>query len=90
MKAVHAYVSGTVQGVFFRQTCRQIARRHHLLGWVRNLPDGRVEVWAQGEEPALEEFVAWLWAGPPRAQVDGVESHDVAPDNTLQDFLITN
>ncbi len=90
MKAVHAYVSGVVQGVFYRQTCRQIARRHLLLGWVRNLPDGRVEVWAQGEEDALEDFVAWLWAGPPDARVAGVESHDVTPDNTLQDFLITN
>ena len=90
MKAVHAFVSGTVQGVFFRQTCRQIARRHQLLGWVRNLSDGRVEVWAQGDERALEAFVDWLWTGPPRARVGGVESHDVAADDTLQDFLITN
>ena len=88
MKAVHAYVSGQVQGVFYRQTCRQIARRHLLLGWVRNLGDGRVEVWAQGDETELEAFVRWLWSGPQRAEVTGVESHDVEPDQTLQDFLI--
>jgi acylphosphatase len=90
MKAVHAYVSGTVQGVFFRQTCRQTARRLHLIGWVRNRPDGRVEVWAQGPETAVLALEEWLWSGPPRAVVTGVESHDVPVDSNLQDFLITN
>lgn len=90
MKGVHALVSGRVQGVYFRQTTRQQARRLGLWGWVRNRPDGRVEVWAQGDEAALERFVNWLWEGPPRASVTGVESADVPPDPSLQDFLVIN
>jgi len=88
--AAHAFVSGRVQGVYFRQSCRREARRLHLLGWVRNLPDGRVEVWAQGEEPAVDRLVDWLWAGPANAAVVGVVSETVPPDPQLQDFLITN
>jgi acylphosphatase len=88
VKAVHAFVSGRVQGVYFRQMTRQAARRLELWGWVRNLSDGRVEVWAQGEEAALQRFVDWLWEGPPRASVSGVESQDVPPDPAVQDFLV--
>ena len=87
--AVHAFVSGRVQGVFFRQSTRQTARRLHLLGWVRNLPDGRVEVWAQGPPTAVEALVDWLWMGPPDADVSGVESDVTDPDPSVQDFLIT-
>lgn len=90
MKAVHAHVAGRVQGVGFRQSTRHRARSLHLHGWVRNLRDGRVEVWAQGDEQAVERFVDWLWQGPPAAMVQGVESNDVTPDGRLQDFLIVN
>ncbi|NIR42097.1 MAG: acylphosphatase [Actinobacteria bacterium] len=90
MRAIHAYVTGRVQGVFFRQSTRHRGRRLGLDGWVRNLGDGRVEAWAQGEETAVERFVEWLWEGPPNASVTGVESHDVDPDGNLQDFLIVN
>lgn len=90
LKAVHAFVSGRVQGVYFRQTTRQVARRLGLVGWVRNLPDGRVEVLAQGPAPQVEQLVEWLWHGPPAAAVSGVESEVVSPDGRLRDFLITN
>lgn len=90
MKAVHAYVSGEVQGVFFRQTTKRRARSKGLDGWVRNLPDGRVEVWLQGDEDAVNEMVDWLWIGPSAASVTGVESDTVEPDQNLQDFLVTN
>jgi acylphosphatase len=83
-------VSGRVQGVFYRQSCRQEARRLHLLGWVRNRPDGRVEVFAQGAEAAVDGLVDWLWLGPPGATVTGVETNPVALDQNLQDFLIVN
>lgn len=88
--AVRATVRGRVQGVYYRQSCRQEARRLHLLGWVRNRADGAVEVWAQGGAHAVEQLVEWLWQGPPAAEVVGVESDVVAVDSTLQDFLITN
>lgn len=90
MKAAHAFVSGDVQGVFFRQSTRRKARTLGLDGWVRNLPDGRVEVWLQGDEDAVNEMVDWLWVGSPAANVTGVESDTVAPETNLQDFLVTN
>ncbi len=88
LSAVRALVSGRVQGVYYRQSTRQAARRLGLLGWVRNLPDGRVEVFAQGDARDVERLVDWLWAGPPGASVLGVESHDSALDPNLQDFLV--
>jgi acylphosphatase len=86
--AMHAYVSGRVQQVGFRQGCRQMARSLGLYGWVRNLADGRVEVFAQGRPDDLDRLVAWLWSGPSMATVIGVESSMVAPDSTLRDFFI--
>ena len=88
VKAVHLYVSGRVQMVGFRQTCRHIARSLDLTGWVRNLPDGRVKILAQGDENAVERLVSWAWTGPTMAEVTGVESEVVAVDLNLSDFFI--
>jgi len=86
--AMRAFVSGRVQQVGYRQECRQMARSLGLYGWVRNLTDGRVEVFAQGSAEDLDRLVAWLWSGPPMATVTGVESNMVATDSTLRDFFI--
>lgn len=83
-------MSGAVQGVFFRQSTRREARSHGLDGWVRNLDDGRVEVFAQGPDTGVESLIDWLWVGPPRATVTGLESDTVEPDPNLQDFLVVN
>ncbi len=88
MKAVHAHVSGQVQQVGFRQACRQVARSLGLVGWARNLADGRVEVWAQGDAEGVDRLVEWLWSGPAMSVVMGVESDMVAPDRSLRDFFI--
>lgn len=66
-------MSGLVQGVFFRASTREQARRLGLTGWVRNLPDGRVEVLACGERERLERLLEWLHEGPPHADVSRVE-----------------
>lgn len=87
-KAVHVYVSGQVQGVGYRQGCRSTARKLALVGWVRNLADGRVEAFAQGSDDAVDGLLEWMWAGPSAARVIGVESDVVAPDVTLTDFFI--
>jgi acylphosphatase len=65
-------VSGRVQGVWFRASTRDRARSLGLDGWVRNLPDGRVEVLVSGPEAQVEALCAWLWQGPPLARVDEV------------------
>lgn len=88
MKAVHVFVTGRVQGVGYRQGCRSTARSHHLVGWVRNLADGRVELFAQGSDDGVDRLLDWVWAGPSGARVLGVESDVVAGDATLTDFFI--
>lgn len=87
-KAVKAVVSGQVQQVGYRQACRQVARSLGLVGWARNLADGRVEVFAQGENEGVDRLVEWLWSGPGLAVVTGVESDVVAADRSLRDFFI--
>ncbi|HHF7345717.1 TPA: acylphosphatase [Legionella feeleii] len=67
--AMHCYVSGKVQGVWFRASTKSEADRLGLKGWVRNLSDGRVEVFACGNENQLELFYAWLQQGPRFADV---------------------
>lgn len=88
MKAIRCFVSGHVQGVFFRQSCRLEARQLNLFGWVRNLPDGRVEVFAQGEQDGLDRFTSFLWMGPDHARVTGVETDAAPVDPDLGDFHI--
>lgn len=63
-------VSGLVQGVFFRDTCRHVATQAGVAGWVRNLPDGRVEAVFEGATEAVERMVAWARQGPARARID--------------------
>lgn len=87
-KAIHAYVSGRVQQVGYRQTCRSTARSLDLVGWVRNLEDGRVELFAQGQPENVDRLIDWAWSGPRAATVTGVESDTVAIDRTLTDFFI--
>lgn len=70
---LHLLVSGLVQGVFFRQSTVDEARLLGLAGWVRNLPDGRVEVEAEGARDALLRLLELCRRGPPAARVDDVE-----------------
>ena len=71
---VHAFVSGRVQGVWYRQSTQQKALSCGVKGWAKNLADGRVEVMLCGEEDAVKEVVAWLHQGPANARVDRVEA----------------
>lgn len=71
--ALHIWVSGRVQGVFFRESTRREAVTHGLSGWVRNLPDGRVEALFVGPRPGCERALAFMRVGPPAAQVMGVD-----------------
>jgi len=71
-----SYVSGRVQGVFYRATCVRKAQSLGLTGYARNLADGRVEVLACGETAALTQFIAWLWEGSPASKVAAVETSE--------------
>jgi acylphosphatase len=70
----HVYVSGRVQGVFFRDSARQRAEQLGLAGWVRNLPDGRVEAVFEGASEKVREMVWWCREGPSHAEVEDVEA----------------
>jgi acylphosphatase len=81
-------VSGRVQGVGFRYFAQDIARRHGLTGVVRNLPDGRVEAVAEGDEDSLTHLEAALWRGPSHARVEHVEVESVPPVGTYLGFAV--
>jgi len=72
-------VSGRVQGVYYRGTCRAVARELGVTGWVRNCGDGTVEVVAEGSREAVGDLIAWCRDGPPLAVVSGVEIIDETP-----------
>lgn len=75
---LQVWVSGRVQGVWYRQSTCDEAQRLGLKGWVRNLDDGRVEALICGDEIAVRHLEAWLWQGPELALVADVESEDRA------------
>jgi acylphosphatase len=79
---VRAAVSGRVQGVFFRVRCADEARRRGVGGWVRNLPDGRVEAVFEGEQQQVDAMVEWCRRGPPGARVERVDSESEPPTGT--------
>jgi acylphosphatase len=85
MIAKRFYVSGRVQGVFFRASTQRVARSLNIKGFARNLPDRRVEVLAIGATDDLAKLAHWLLTGPPLARVSHVESHDTSVV-TLTDF----
>ncbi|MCX8021381.1 MAG: acylphosphatase [Syntrophorhabdaceae bacterium] len=88
MKRVHIYVTGIVQGVFFRHNTARKATALNIKGWVRNLPDGRVEILCEGREEDLEELIRWSKKGPPGAYVEDVEVEWQEFTNEFKDFRI--
>lgn len=73
-------VSGRVQGVFFRDACQRVANEHGVAGWVRNLPDGRVEAVFEGPPDDVGRLVDWAHHGPRRAVVDDIAVHPEPPE----------
>jgi acylphosphatase len=73
-------ISGRVQGVFFRDTCRRLAEQHGVAGWVRNLPDGRVEAVFEGPPEAVRHLVDWAHTGPRLAAVDDIAIQPEPPE----------
>jgi acylphosphatase len=80
-------VSGQVQGVFFRDTCRRLATAQGVAGWVRNLRDGRVEAVFEGPADRVDRLVAWTREGPRGAAVTDVSVHTEPPEG-LRGFAV--
>ena len=72
IKEIEVFVSGRVQGVFFRQQTKEEALKLSLSGWVKNEEDGRVKIVAEGQKEKLEQFILWVKKGPPYAKVKEV------------------
>jgi acylphosphatase len=84
----HVTISGRVQGVFFRANTVRQALALGLCGWVKNLPDGRVETVFAGESGNAEKMLSWCKTGTPPARVDHVDYSEEPVDGSLNDFKI--
>jgi len=87
LKRVHVFISGRVQGVWFRASTKKVAEELGLKGWVRNLPDGRVEAVFEGDPKAITKALEWCHQGPPGAVVTAVEIKE-EPVEGLSEFTI--
>ena len=72
-KRIYLFIRGKVQGVFFRQAIKVIAKKNNITGWVRNLDDGRVEALLEGDSESVNTVVEWSNIGPANARVDEVK-----------------
>ncbi len=87
LHSLHGFVSGRVQGVFFRATTQKKAHELELTGWVRNVVDGRVEIFFSGREDSVKQMQVWLWQGPTMAKVTNVELTAIDYQE-FEDFLV--
>ena len=88
MRRVRLTASGSVQGVFFRASTRDEARRRGVTGWVRNAPDGTVEVEAQGAPGAVDAMIEFCRRGPGHSRVDQLDVEDIPTVADEQDFRV--
>lgn len=91
LEEIRLHVEGRVQGVGYRASAQKAAGQAGLVGWVRNEPDGRVEICAQGSAEAIDAFLDWCKKGPPLANVIRIEIYDrrPLPDATFESFDVT-
>jgi acylphosphatase len=89
LKQLQLVVRGRVQGVYFRASTQREARRLGLSGWVRNRPDGSVEILAEGEEVSIRELYGWSQKGPSAARVERVDTRWRSYTGEFPDFRIT-
>ena len=87
-RALQIWVAGKVQGVYFRVSAAKQARKLGLSGWVKNLSDSRVELFAQGDDADLDELIAWCKKGPVLAKVSGVTQKLAEIDYEIVDFEV--
>jgi acylphosphatase len=88
MKRTHVYVSGRVQGVFFRAETKRAAMNLSLTGWVRNRIDGRVEAVFEGDDADVDKMIEWCRIGPSAARVQDVSAADEVYTGSFSSFTI--
>jgi len=84
----HVYISGLVQGVCFRAYTKEKAVKFGLTGYVKNLPDGRVEAVFEGQEDNIKKMIEWCHKGPPTANVEKVDVYLEKPRGSFTEFKI--
>jgi len=89
MKRMRVFISGRVQGVFFRAYTRETAMSLNLTGWVRNLYDGSVEALFEGDDTNVQSMLEWCKKGPPHAVVRHVDASEEPYTGEFRDFRIT-
>lgn len=85
---VRLFIKGKVQGVFFRQALKVMAKKKNVYGWVKNLKDGRVEAVLEGEDVNVSSIVEWCHAGPANARVEDVEIRNEKYSNEFSKFEV--
>lgn len=88
MQRRHVYISGLVQGVYFRVYTREAAMECGVVGWVRNLRDGRVEAVFEGDDMAVDKMLKWCWIGSPPSRVEAVEALEEPYRGEFEKFTI--
>ena len=88
MVRAHLYISGRVQGVFFRYETKAMALKLGVNGWVRNLPNGQVEALVEGEKEKVEKLIEFCRRGPPGAHVTQVDVKWESPTGEFKSFVI--
>jgi len=89
MVKIKVLISGRVQGVFYRAWTKKKAEELGLAGWVRNLPDGRVEAVFQGRKEKVKEIINWCWQGSPASRVEKVETNEpFQVEKGLRNFIV--
>ena len=85
---VHIFISGKVQGVFFRQALKVIAKKNNVVGWVRNLPDKRVEALLEGDSTSVNSVIKWTRVGPANSRVDDIQVSNEEFRNEFSTFEV--
>ena len=88
MKRVHVYISGRVQGVFFRAETQRVSQGFNITGWVRNMADGRVEAVFEGDDADIDKMLAWCYIGPSAARVEEVLTEEEPYIGEFRDFSV--
>jgi len=88
LKHIHVYISGKVQGVYFRAETQRAAVGFNLTGWVRNMVDGRVEACFEGKDENIDKMIEWCHIGPPAARVEEVLTDEEPYTDEFHDFSI--